>query len=115
MTTASEGAASRCGNAAMTAGGMRLNCGHLDRIVCLNFPEAAMMHYSSTGHELLTPAEMGEADRLTIASGIDGSTLMEAAGQAVKHVSLDHYPAMARAVVLCGPGNNGGDGYVVAR
>ena len=68
-----------------------------------------------TGHEILTPAEMGEADRFTMAAGIDGMTLMEAAGHAVKDVVLGFYPAIGRAVILCGPGNNGGDGYVVAR
>ncbi len=69
----------------------------------------------TTGHELLTPAQMGEADQLTFASGIDGMTLMEAAGHAVKDVILSRYPDLKRAVILCGPGNNGGDGYVVAR
>lgn len=74
-----------------------------------------MPHFKATGHELLTPGEMGEADRLNIASGIDGMALMEAAGHAVKNVVLVHYPDIVRAVILCGPGNNGGDGYVVAR
>ncbi len=74
-----------------------------------------MPHFKSNGHELLTPAEMGEADRLTIASGIDGMALMEAAGHAVKDLVLGNYPDLKRAVILCGPGNNGGDGYVVAR
>jgi hydroxyethylthiazole kinase-like uncharacterized protein yjeF len=66
------------------------------------------------GSEILTPAEMGEADACAIASGMPGIQLMEAAGHAVKDVLLRHYPAMRRAVILCGPGNNGGDGYVVA-
>ncbi len=74
-----------------------------------------MPHLKTTGHELLTPAEMGEADRRTIASGIDGMALMEAAGHAVTDVVLAHYPDIVRAVILCGPGNNGGDGHVVAR
>ncbi len=64
---------------------------------------------------VLTPEEMARADALTIRSGTSGGWLMENAGQAVKSVVLRHYPGIQRALVLCGPGNNGGDGYVVAR
>jgi ADP-dependent NAD(P)H-hydrate dehydratase / NAD(P)H-hydrate epimerase len=64
---------------------------------------------------ILTPQQMNEADRLTIATGITGSWLMENAGFAILDVVLRHYPEIMRAVVLCGPGNNGGDGYVLAR
>ena len=64
---------------------------------------------------VLTPAEMVDADRLALAGGITGAWLMENAGQAVKSVVLANYPGIQRAVILCGPGNNGGDGYVVAR
>jgi ADP-dependent NAD(P)H-hydrate dehydratase / NAD(P)H-hydrate epimerase len=73
-------------------------------------PEGSFMD-----HTLLTPKQMNEVDRLTIASGIAGSWLMENAGYAMLDVVLRHYPQMMRAVILCGPGNNGGDGYVVAR
>jgi ADP-dependent NAD(P)H-hydrate dehydratase / NAD(P)H-hydrate epimerase len=69
----------------------------------------------SSGGEILTPTQMAQADRLTIEGGISGIRLMENAGQAIKDVTLKFYPEMQRAVVLCGPGNNGGDGYVVAR
>jgi len=67
-------------------------------------------------HELLSPAEMAEADRRAIAAGpFDGIALMRNAGQAVASLALARYPDARRFHVLCGPGNNGGDGYVVAR
>jgi hydroxyethylthiazole kinase-like uncharacterized protein yjeF len=65
--------------------------------------------------ELLTPAEMAEADRRTIADGTPGITLMEHAGRAVADAAREHCEAGARVVVVAGPGNNGGDGYVAAR
>jgi hydroxyethylthiazole kinase-like uncharacterized protein yjeF len=65
--------------------------------------------------ELLTPLEMAEADRLTIAAGpIDGIGLMRRAGNAIASAILERFPDAAGAAVLAGPGNNGGDGYVIA-
>ena len=65
--------------------------------------------------ELLSPAEMAEADRRAIAAGpLDGIGLMRNAGQAVAAALLSRFAAARRVHVLCGPGNNGGDGYVVA-
>jgi hydroxyethylthiazole kinase-like uncharacterized protein yjeF len=65
--------------------------------------------------ELLTPAEMGEADRLAIAAGTPGIALMERAGLAVADEAARLTRSREHIVVLCGPGNNGGDGFIAAR
>ncbi|MCA3362567.1 MAG: NAD(P)H-hydrate dehydratase [Roseomonas sp.] len=64
--------------------------------------------------ELLTPAEMARADAAALAAGISTETLMEAAGSAVARAIRARFRP-CRTLVLAGPGNNGGDGYVAAR
>jgi ADP-dependent NAD(P)H-hydrate dehydratase / NAD(P)H-hydrate epimerase len=64
--------------------------------------------------ELLTPAEMAQADALAPGLGAAGAVLMAAAGRAVARAVRTRFRP-CRTLVLCGPGNNGGDGYVAAR
>jgi hydroxyethylthiazole kinase-like uncharacterized protein yjeF len=61
----------------------------------------------------MTVAQMGEADRRTVAAGTPGPQLMHAAGGAVAREIVQRW-STRRVTVLCGPGNNGGDGFVVA-
>src|SRR5262249_10741979 len=65
--------------------------------------------------ELLSPVEMAEADRLTIAGGTPGILLMEEAGRAVAAAVGARHPPGTGIVVVAGAGNNGGDGFVAAR
>ena len=72
--------------------------------------------------ELLTAAQMRAIERAAIESGeVTGLELMERAGQGVVDAIFEEWPELGnegethRAIVLCGPGNNGGDGFVVAR
>ncbi len=71
----------------------------------MNLPEA-----------LYTSAQVRELDRLAIEEhGIPGATLMQRAGQAAFDLLRTRWPRARRPAVICGPGNNGGDGYVLAR
>src|ERR1700747_2854863 len=63
--------------------------------------------------EVLTTSEMERADRLTIASGTPGFSLMLSAGQAVAEAAMDLTEG-GPIVVVAGRGNNGGDGFVAA-
>ena len=64
--------------------------------------------------ELLTPQEMAQADAASPGLGVPGPVLMANAGRAVARAVLARFRP-CRTLVLCGPGNNGGDGYIAAR
>ena len=65
-------------------------------------------------HRLLSTREMYAVDAASIAAGVSGAELMEAAGRAVATEVRRRY-SCGPVAVLCGPGNNGGDGFVAAR
>lgn len=65
-------------------------------------------------HCLLTPEQMSRADQAAVRHGVAGEQLMKAAGAAVARAVLARWP-LGSVSVLCGPGNNGGDGFVAAR
>src|SRR5919201_632916 len=66
--------------------------------------------------KIVTAAEMREIDRRTTEEfGVPSLTLMENAGSAVAEFCLQEYPTAKTVGVICGKGNNGGDGFVAAR
>ena len=70
----------------------------------------------SPGTPCLTAAGMQALEQAAITGGgVSGWQLMTRAGEGAAKVLLGRYEPGSRAVVLCGPGNNGGDGYVIAR
>jgi hydroxyethylthiazole kinase-like uncharacterized protein yjeF len=77
------------------------------------------VHHITEEHILLTPAEARRADAWAIENGKTGRELMEAAGRSVADTVVDYVGTPlevgGQVLVLCGPGNNGGDGFVVAR
>lgn len=66
--------------------------------------------------KILSAAEMRQTDKVTSGRfGVPSLTLMENAGTAVADFALSRYPSANRIGVICGKGNNGGDGFVAAR
>jgi hydroxyethylthiazole kinase-like uncharacterized protein yjeF len=76
--------------------------------------DVASMPDRTSPIEVLTPAEMSRADALATAAGVPAERLMDAAGRAVARAAMRRFRPV-RTLVLAGPGNNGGDGYVAAR
>jgi NAD(P)H-hydrate epimerase len=74
-----------------------------------------MSSVSRLPRSLYTAAQARELDRRAIAAGTSAHALMTRAGEAAFHLLRERWPAATRIVVLAGPGNNGGDGYVLAR
>lgn len=73
------------------------------------------MPLRSLPEALYSAEQTRELDRQAGAAGLSGEELMERAGHAAFELMLSRWPDVSRPAVLCGGGNNGGDGYVVAR
>ena len=84
---------------------------------CGGVPRLMVFHPASgVANRLYRAAQVRELDRIAIEGfGIPGITLMERAGEAAYETLRVHWPEARRITVLCGTGNNGGDGYILAR
>jgi NAD(P)H-hydrate epimerase len=81
----------------------------LSIIAAMNAPEERLPR------EIYSAAQVREVDRRAIAGGIESYALMTRAASAALEVLRGRWPAARRLRVYCGAGNNGGDGYVLAR
>ena len=63
-------------------------------------------------NELIAPSQMACADQITIDDGIPGIDLMDAAGREVANFALSEFPYAKKVLIVCGTGNNGGDGLL---
>src|SRR5260370_8008142 len=79
-------------------------------------PACGISSYENHPTKIVSAAEMREIDSATSERfGIPSINLMENAGSAVAHFTLSDSPQAERVGIFCGKGNNGGDGFVVAR
>ncbi len=65
--------------------------------------------------KVVTPKEMTVMDQYAITSGTSGIELMERAGSCCAELIAKDLEPDSRVTIICGPGNNGGDGQVIAR
>ena len=82
-------------------------------VICAGLRATVLMRHIE-GQPILTAAQMRDAEDAVIADGTSVDVLMERAGAAVAQ-SVWRFGAGRETLILCGPGNNGGDGYVAAR